>query len=295
MAMTERERRQAARHRVMRASDRASDALTPGVARLLSLQRVAGNTAVTDVIMRANRDAGGGVETGEAVPSTDVRASRTDGALAPTLAHESDRHFARELGHVAQQRRSDDEANPAQRSAGRVAARSPVLRKADDTSTAADSAKVGVGTAPDGAIPHTLHIAWTGGSAASARADMATLAAKFPEWDFVLWMEMPHTPMEPAQVAAGPGPLADVQGMIEWAAGARIRVADVNEVSANAAGTGQNTMDRLAPATDRLRADILNRFGGVYSDADTLSEGALPATLQRIAGGSNGGLSAERR
>ncbi|GAB6903768.1 hypothetical protein JCM9957A_68600 [Kineosporia succinea] len=133
------------------------------------------------------------------------------------------------------------------------------------------------------AIPHVVHGIWVGGPAPEnglLRINFGAAARHYHgQVHFVVWTDL--TRSEAARAMAEPRPegrAAVVRSMLNWARAQGISVVPVTEVFH--AGAPMHLwwqyvadMVKLLPrgysgASDRLRLEIMNRFGGAYVDSD---------------------------
>jgi hypothetical protein len=159
---------------------------------------------------------------------------------------------------------------------------------------------------PETAIPHVVHAIWLGGPLRLDHRFARNLAAAVRRYgdqaDFALWTDVPRrcfeaardsTPRPPGQ----PDPLAPARGMLAWARRLGIHVISVHEVfhaghpmrlaAEYAAEMARQLPRGYAGASDLLRLEIINRFGGAYVDGDNLlgadADGRpLPGTLSGL-------------
>jgi hypothetical protein len=149
-------------------------------------------------------------------------------------------------------------------------------------------------------VPHIAHSIWFGGplydDGGSRKLFMDNLAAAkaaAPDFTFVAWTDVPRGEIAAALDGSAPaGTRASQVGeMVNWARGNGIRLVNIDEVfSADHPMTldGPARTERArgnpvgwASASDLARLEILNRFGGVYSDGD--NDMARPGGLARAA------------
>lgn len=160
-------------------------------------------------------------------------------------------------------------------------------------------------------IPRVVHGIWLGGplpESCAFRENFAHGARRYAgEVDFVLWTDIPRAVFAAAMAApvpprGRPDPLAAVRGLLDWARGSGVLLVDIFEVFHAAAPMTTHAqfvleMSKLLPrgyaaASDLLRIEIVERFGGAYADGD-LGYGerdeqgrpteALPAFFDRLA------------
>ncbi|WP_189210565.1 glycosyltransferase [Actinokineospora fastidiosa] len=153
-------------------------------------------------------------------------------------------------------------------------------------------------------IPHLVHSIWLGGplfpDSGPRSAFMDTVAQSRrnqPDFDFVVWTDVPRAEVEAVRgqdVEQLTGRAREVAGMLEWARENGIRLVNVDEVftaespmrfdAEVRAERSRRNGSGYAAASDLLRLEVLDRFGGVYTDGDNLVHGDLAGTVQRIAG-----------
>ncbi|MCD5348821.1 hypothetical protein [Kineosporia mesophila] len=139
------------------------------------------------------------------------------------------------------------------------------------------------GLIPDSAVPHLVHGIWLGGPAPEhglLRASFGSAAQHYADLvRFVVWTDL--TRAEAARALSAPNPsgrAAGIVSMLEWAREQGISVVAVTEVfhaDAPMRLWDQYVTDmvKLLPrgysgASDRLRLEIMTRFGGAYVDGD---------------------------
>ncbi|WP_285599429.1 hypothetical protein [Kineosporia sp. NBRC 101731] len=136
------------------------------------------------------------------------------------------------------------------------------------------------GTATLDGIPYVVHSIWLGGPApadGSLRANLAAAAARYrDELQFVVWTDVTRAQ---AQAAA---PDSAVGSWVRWARAHEVALVNVDEVFHAGAPMllhpyyllelAKRLPRGLAGASDHLRLDVLNRFGGIYLDGDLACE-----------------------
>ncbi|MFE0022785.1 glycosyltransferase [Amycolatopsis sp. NPDC059021] len=171
-------------------------------------------------------------------------------------------------------------------------------------------------------VPHLVHSIWMGGALfddggarREFRDNIAQSAKDNPDFDFVVWTDVAREDIEQARSAEEGNRTPrqrDVAEMAHWAEQHNVRLVNLDEVF-----TAQNPMvfdaevrtERArgnpagwASASDLIRLEILNRFGGVYTDGDNTvrppepgARSPLSANVEQIAGDKLGfGLSRDR-
>ncbi|MEN3942529.1 glycosyltransferase [Prosthecobacter sp. SYSU 5D2] len=154
----------------------------------------------------------------------------------------------------------------------------------DDVPKAADLAPANLALKPkqNGVthdVPQIQHSIWVGqplnGDSDKKKAFMAQLVENKrlnPAWDVVLWTDQPRAAFH--QMPPDPS----IEPMKKWAADNKIILASIDEIygqkdnrmqlhmecklEQNKGGTGR------AAASDIIRLEVLNRFGGIYVDGD---------------------------
>ncbi|PSM42993.1 hypothetical protein C6Y14_12520 [Streptomyces dioscori] len=157
------------------------------------------------------------------------------------------------------------------------------------------------------AIPRLLHTIWLGGplrdegAMGEFRANMTQGKSHNPDATFVLWTDVTRAETEAAR-ALPPGPgatrLHAVRSMLEWARREDIRLVNVGEVfsaqapmrlpSLYATEAARHTGAGYAAASDILRIEALDRFGGVYSDGDNRVGPGLGSVISDVLKKANG-------
>ena len=149
-------------------------------------------------------------------------------------------------------------------------------RPAPDESTL-DSA-IGVRAATESGVPRLQHSIWVGGplreDVPKQKAFMDRLvknATDNPGWEVCLWMDQSRTEM---LAATADSPLGKYR---DWAVRNNIKLIPTDEVFGGANSMQLHGIFQLeqikggtgrAAASDILRLEIINRFGGVYCDGD---------------------------
>ncbi|GAA4545196.1 WXG100-like domain-containing protein [Amycolatopsis samaneae] len=171
-------------------------------------------------------------------------------------------------------------------------------------------------------VPHLVHSIWMGGALfddggarQEFRENIARSAQHNPDFDFVVWTDVSRQDVDQARNTREEDRTPrqrDVAEMAHWAEQHDVRLVNLDEVF-----TAQNPMvfdaevrtERArgnpagwASASDLIRLEILNRFGGVYTDGDNTvqppepgARSPLSANVEQIAGDKLGfGLSRDR-
>ncbi|QYN23794.1 TcdA/TcdB catalytic glycosyltransferase domain-containing protein [Amycolatopsis sp. DSM 110486] len=141
--------------------------------------------------------------------------------------------------------------------------------------------------------PLLMHAIWLGGPLRDAgtmsafRENFGGAAARLHDGVVpVLWTDVPRSQIELALTteppAEGPDPLADVRDFVNWAQQHHVRLVNVDEVFSSEnpmllnefyhSETGKLTGPGYAAASDILRMELMNRFGGLYTDGDNVVE-----------------------
>ncbi|MFF4595214.1 TcdA/TcdB catalytic glycosyltransferase domain-containing protein [Amycolatopsis sp. NPDC001319] len=141
--------------------------------------------------------------------------------------------------------------------------------------------------------PLLMHAIWLGGPLRDAgtmsafRDNFGGAASRLHDGVVpVLWTDVPRSQIELALTteppAEGPDPLADVRDFVNWAQQHHVRLVNVDEVFSSEnpmllnefyqSETGKLTGPGYAAASDILRMELMNRFGGLYTDGDNVVE-----------------------
>ncbi|MEU4671366.1 hypothetical protein AB0F91_26150 [Amycolatopsis sp. NPDC023774] len=141
--------------------------------------------------------------------------------------------------------------------------------------------------------PLLMHAIWLGGPLRDTgtmfafRANFGGAAARLHDTVVpVLWTDVSRGRVELALTTEppgeGPDPLADVRDFVNWAQQHHVRLVNVDEVFSSAnpmllnefyrSETGKLTGPGYAAASDILRMELMNRFGGLYTDGDNVVE-----------------------
>lgn len=143
-------------------------------------------------------------------------------------------------------------------------------------------------------IPRLQHSIWVGqplnGDSEKKRAFMEQLVKnkeENPNWEVVLWTDQPREKFHQEPVPD------DLKPMLEWARDNGIKLASIDEIyghkdnqmqlhlerrlEQNKSGTGR------AAASDIIRLEVLNRFGGIYVDGDKPFQVELDKVLDQAA------------
>ncbi|MCK2239940.1 MULTISPECIES: hypothetical protein [unclassified Crossiella] len=136
-------------------------------------------------------------------------------------------------------------------------------------------------------LPALLHAIWLGGPLrntghmAGFRGNYGMAATYYGDaYRAVLWTDVPRAQFEAARADDAPAALAEVRDMLDWARASNVRLVNVDEVFNAAAPmrlhqfyrveTGKQIGPGYAAASDILRLEVLDRFGGIYSDGDNV-------------------------
>ncbi|MFI7119458.1 putative nucleotidyltransferase substrate binding domain-containing protein [Amycolatopsis sp. NPDC049868] len=171
-------------------------------------------------------------------------------------------------------------------------------------------------------VPHLVHSIWMGGALfddggarREFRENIASSARHHPDFDFVVWTDVSRQDIEQARNTAEADRTPrqrDVAEMAHWAGQHNVRLVNLDEVF-NAHNPmlfdaevrterARGNPAGWASASDLIRLEILNRFGGIYTDGDNTVQPPKPgersplsANVEQIADDKLGfGLSRDR-
>ncbi|WP_147376312.1 glycosyltransferase [Micromonospora radicis] len=158
--------------------------------------------------------------------------------------------------------------------------------------------------AKDRRIPRTLHTIWLGGplgghgSQGTFRDNLVKSATASNGYQVVLWTNVTREQIDRARSAVPPPapgtPEADILDMVAWATEHDIQVLNVDEVFSAEAPMSTESLYKseeikripsaYAAASDLLRFEILERFGGVYTDSDNQLAADLDEEVRKVSG-----------
>ncbi len=166
-----------------------------------------------------------------------------------------------------------------------------VSMTADVTRTTPPSAptKLSGGAVVKGGVPRLLHAVWVGATLGDTnpkhiafKEAMANNRATNPDWGVNLWTDIPRALFVSADKDS------DVGKLRQWALDHKVNIQNIDEhfnggrpmrletgfkLERNKQGTG------FAAASDILRLELMDRFGGIYVDGDK----QVKSTLEKIA------------
>ncbi|MEO3816512.1 TcdA/TcdB catalytic glycosyltransferase domain-containing protein [Plantactinospora sp. B24E8] len=153
-------------------------------------------------------------------------------------------------------------------------------------------------------IPRIVHAIWLGGPLtgegqhAQSRHNLERVVEASGGYQVVLWTDVPRAQIERARgmhPPPRPGTVeANVLDMVNWAREHGIQLVNVDEVFAGPNAMSVEALYRsemsrrtgagYGTASDLLRIEILERFGGVYTDVDNQIQGPLDPMLEHVLG-----------
>jgi hypothetical protein len=164
-------------------------------------------------------------------------------------------------------------------------------------------------------IPHIVHGIWVGGpmpAYSAFRDHYAKAAARYAgDVDVMLWTDIPRAACEGALATPPPeqgdDPLAAARSLLTWARESNVNVINIHEVfhadhpmllhSQYVLEMAKQLPRGYASASDHLRVELIDAFGGLYSDGDIRFDvgepggpiaGTVPELLDAVAASPHG-------
>ncbi|MFI5843119.1 hypothetical protein ACIA8K_25755 [Catenuloplanes sp. NPDC051500] len=150
-------------------------------------------------------------------------------------------------------------------------------------------------------IPRLSHSIWLGGPLGNTGAALEfrqnlEQTRQNSRFDVVLWTDVTREQIVAARQSL-PG-TDDVRNFVEWADQQQIRLINVGEIfhaeapmhlqAQYTAEWSRGVKSAYGAASDILRAEVLHRFGGVYTDGDNTLNGDLDAAVQQVVDSDSG-------